>query len=109
MSSSLSPAPVNQPVLFHWLRWRLLRTNCAELLRRSPVRLITILSCSGLIWAGLFALSLVSFSLLRVELRVPLDGEILGALFNLLFVVLTVLLVFSSGLILYSSLFASDE
>jgi ABC-2 type transport system permease protein len=109
MSTPLAPAPVNQPVLFQRLRWRLLRNNLSELLHRSPVRLITILLCSGLIWAGLFALSRLSFYLLQVELRVPLDGEIVAALFNLLFVVLTVLLVFSSGLILYSSLFSSDE
>jgi ABC-2 type transport system permease protein len=97
------------PWLFQRLRWRLVRNTAAVLLRQTPVRLVSILMCSLLIWGGIFALGLIGFTLLQVELRVPLDGAILATLFDLLFVVLAVLLVFSSGIILYSSLFAADE
>ncbi len=105
MSEALAPAPW----LFQRLRWRLLRNTLHVLVSKSPVRLVTIFLCSLIIWGGLFAISLMGFTFLKVELRVPLDGAILGTLFNLLFVVLTVLLVFSSGIILYSSLFSSAE
>jgi ABC-2 type transport system permease protein len=95
--------------LFQWLRWRLLCNTLHELVRRSPVRLITIFLCSALIWAGIFGLSWLGFSFLSIELKVRLNGNIIGTLLNLLFVVLSVLLMFSSGIILYSSLFSSDE
>src|SRR5262249_55453090 len=105
-----APAPsVRASLLFQGLRWRLLRNTLNELVRRSPVRLITILVCSALIWGGVFTLSWLGFTFFAIELKVPLNGKIIGTLFNLLFVVLTVLLVFSTGIILYSSLFSSDE
>jgi ABC-2 type transport system permease protein len=109
MNDSLPAALVSQPLLFQWLRWRLFRNNLTVLLRASPVRLITIVLCSALIWAALFILGLFVFTFLKVELKVPLDLHILGTVFNILFVVMTVLLVFSTGIILYSSLFASEE
>jgi ABC-2 type transport system permease protein len=109
MSTLLPSAPVCPPWLFQRLRWRLLHNTLGVLLRHSPVRVITILFCSGLIWAGVFVLSLLGFTMFREELGVPLDGEIIATLLNLLFVVLTVLLIFSSGIILYSSLFAAAE
>jgi ABC-2 type transport system permease protein len=40
---------------------------------------------------------------------VPLDLEIIGSTFDLMFMVLSVLLIFSTGIILYSSLFSSAE
>jgi ABC-2 type transport system permease protein len=95
--------------LFQWLRWRWLRNTFAELLRRARVRLITILVCSAMIWIGVFAFSMLGFYALRAELRIPLDDRIFVALFSLLFVVLMVLLIFSTSIILYSSLFASAE
>jgi ABC-2 type transport system permease protein len=104
------PARATPPSrLFQWLRWRLLRNNLGVLVRRSPVRFLTIVLCSALIWAGVFALAWLGFSELFRRLQVPSDGIIMGSLFSLLFVVLAVLLLFSSGIILYSSLFSSAE
>lgn len=101
--------PAELTRLFQGLRWRLLRNTLHVLLGRSVVRLVTILACSLFIWAGVFALSWLGFFALFRELRVPPNGAIMSTLFNLLFIVLGVLLVFSTGIILYSSLFASAE
>ncbi len=113
---SQSPAtpplgPQQQAALFQWLRWRLLRNSLGVLLRQSPVRLFTILACSALIWGALFAISYVGFGELKRPSRwsIPLDGQIIGVLFDMLFAALTVLLLMSTGLILYSSLFAAPE
>jgi ABC-2 type transport system permease protein len=56
-----------------------------------------------------FAISWGGFLFLQTEIRVPLTGEIVGILLDLLFLSLAVLLIFSSGLILYGSLFATPE
>jgi ABC-2 type transport system permease protein len=104
-----TPAPPGQAVLFHWLRWRLLRNSLGVVLRQSFIRLLTVLLCSALIWGSLFALSYVGFHELRDRWNFPLEGELIVTLFDVMFIVLTVLLLFSTGLILYSSLFSAPE
>jgi ABC-2 type transport system permease protein len=109
-----SPRPhggeaVNQALLFHRLRARLLRNSWRVLLGQSSIRPMTIVLCSVVVWVFVFAVSLGGFTFLKVEVGVPPDGEIVGTLLDLLFLALAVLLVFSSGLILYGSLFASAE
>src|SRR3954471_2844716 len=107
--SSDPPAPCDHALLFQWLRWRLLRNSLRVVLNLSFMRLLTILLCSALIWGGLFALSYAGFHELKTRWNFPLDRRIIGMLFDILFVSLTVLLLFSTGLILYSSLFSSPE
>lgn len=109
MSEAAGLRPVSQPLLFQRLRWRLLRNTVRVVLRRSLVRLVTILACSLVVWASLFALSYLGFWELKVRWDVPLDLKIIGLVFDLMFIALTVLLVFSTGIILYSSLFSSAE
>jgi ABC-2 type transport system permease protein len=99
---------VNQPVLFQRLRWRLLHNSTSVVLRSSPVRLISILLCSVLVWGGIFAASAWGFYELHVQ-NIPFAGAIIGTVFDLLFLALAVMLIFSSGIILYSSLFSSAE
>jgi ABC-2 type transport system permease protein len=99
---------VNQPLLFQGLRWRLLRNSAATVLQSSPVRLISILLCSVLVWVGVYGGSVWGFRDLQVQ-QIPFAGGIVGTLFDLLFLALAVMLIFSSGIILYSSLFASAE
>jgi ABC-2 type transport system permease protein len=114
---ALEPRPAGLPApaapraarLFQWLRWHRLKNTLAVLFRGSLARVISIVLCSAVIWVGVFAISMLGFSALQVELRVPLDDRILVTLFSLLFVVLMLLLIFSTGIILYSSLFASAE
>src|SRR5207244_944566 len=73
----------------------------------SWLKLITIFACSVVIWIVVFFISLGGFRLLEQQL--PLYGSLIGLIFDFLFLALTMLLVLSSGLILYSSLFASPE
>src|SRR5262245_25148660 len=95
--------------LFHRLRWKLLRNSLFVLWQRSLVRVLTIVFCSALIWAGLFAISWYGFHELKARWNIPLDTNLLERIFALLFLVLTVFLLFSTAIILYSSLFASPE
>lgn len=94
--------------LFQRLRGRLLANSLAGLLRGGGLRLVTVLLCSAVVWGGLFAGSYESFTFLR-ERQLPLTGGIVEILFNLLFLSLAGLLVFSCSLILYGSLFNSAE
>jgi ABC-2 type transport system permease protein len=110
MSSSLAiPGGVNQALLFHRLRAQLLRNSWRVMVGQSSMRPLTIFMCSLVVWSFVFVISWGGFLFLQSEVGVPLTGEIVGILFDLLFLSLAVLLVFSSGLILYGSLFASAE
>src|ERR1700752_336089 len=98
---------VNQFLLFQRLRWRLFCNNLRVLLRGSLMRVATILFCSLLIWGSLFALCYLGFQELRSPGRwgVPLNMRIMVRVFDVLFIALSLLLIFSTGIILYSSLF----
>src|SRR5262249_16798228 len=78
-------------------------------LQKSPIRLIAILLCCLVIWGGLFTLAYIGFREFKVRWSLNIYEELMGLLFSVMFFVLTVLLIFSSGIILYSSLFASAE
>jgi ABC-2 type transport system permease protein len=109
MADSTLTGPVNQALLFQGLRWRLLRNSWRLMLGQSSMRPMTILLCSVLVWVFVFVISWGGFKFLEAEVRVPLGGGIVGILLDLLFLSLAALLIFSSGLILYASLFASAE
>lgn len=96
-------------ILFQRLRLHLLRNSFRQMLAHSWLRLATILFCSALIWGLLFYLSWRGFRELSVRWDFPLEGRLIELLFDLLFFTLTVMLVFSTGIILYSSLFGSAE
>jgi len=100
---------VNQALLFQKLRIWLLRNSWRGMVQQSSLRPLTILFCSSVVWCFVFAISWGGFLFLQREVGVPLTGEIVGVLLDLLFLSLAVLLVFSSGLILYGSLFTSPE
>lgn len=105
----MAAEPLDHAWLFHRLRLRLLRNSWRSLVGKSSMRPVTILLCSLVVWAFVFTISWGGFFFLRVEIGVPLTGEIVGILLDLLFLSLAVLLIFSSGLILYGSLFTSAE
>jgi ABC-2 type transport system permease protein len=109
MTSSATTGPVNQTLLFQGLRWRLLRNSWQLMLGQSSMRPLTILLCSVIVWVFVFTISWGGFTFLETEVRVPLGGGIVGILLDLLFLSLAVLLIFSTGLILYASLFTSAE
>jgi ABC-2 type transport system permease protein len=64
--------------------------------------------CSLLVWTCIFAGSVWGFRTLQVQ-QIPFAGGIVGTLFDMLFLALAIMLLFSSGIILYSSLYASAE
>jgi ABC-2 type transport system permease protein len=94
--------------LFQLLRWRLFRNSTRTVLQGSPVRLLTIIMCSLVVWAGVFAASALGYHELKIY-KIPFAGGIIGTLFDLLFFALSIMLIFSTGIILYSSLFSSPE
>src|SRR5437588_6626625 len=76
---------------------------------RTLLRVVTIVLCSLLIWGLLFAVSLIGFHDLRVRWDVMLNGKLLATVFDFMFLALTIMLTFSTAIILYSSLFTSPE
>ena len=109
MNQMLLARPASQPWLFQDLRRRLLRNGMRVAVRQSSVRILSTLFCSILVWGGIYAGSAYGFYLFQLE-HLPLFGGIVSLLaFDLLFLSLTVLLVFSSSIILYGSLFSSPE
>lgn len=107
--SGFAMAAASSTHVFPWLRWHLLRNSVGLMLRASLLRVITIFFCSALVWGMLFAGSLIGFQELKSRWHVPLDQEIMTSVFSLMFSVLTVMLVFSTGIILYASLFTAPE
>jgi ABC-2 type transport system permease protein len=99
---------VSKSLVLHHLRWRQLRNTLAGLRRGSSLRVVTIVFVSVLVWGFVFGVSLEGLLFLRGR-GLPLGGAIVGTLFDLLFLTLTVGLIASDGIILYSSLFSSDE
>jgi len=97
-----------QLILFQWLRWHLLRNSLTTLFHGSRVRLFTIVLCSAIIWLGIYAVSVWGFRRLE-EHEIPFAGGIIGTLFDMLFLALAIMLIFSSGIILYSSLYSAAE
>ena len=66
-----------------------------------------ILICSAIFWTGLFALFFEGFHFLGTFVK--LSTEIVEYLFAMFFLSLLIMLVFSTGIILYTSLFTSRE
>jgi ABC-2 type transport system permease protein len=96
--------------LFGRLRRRLLLNTLRVMLEQSSLRLVSIALTSAFIWLFVFGVSWSGFHFLAgYPQRVPAFGSIIGVLFDVMFAALGVMLVFSTGLILYSSLFAATE
>ncbi len=96
-------------LLFQHLRWRLLHNSLRLLLAQSLVRVLTIIAISVLIWGLIFGLTWAGLRELKVRGGVDLDLHVMELVLDLLFLTLSVMLTFSTGIILYSSLFASAE
>ncbi len=92
---------------FRHLRLRLVRNQLADLLGGSRLRVATIAFCCVCFWVGLFILFLDAFRFVDQYFRVY--NEIVEYLFSTFFLSLMVMLVFSTGIILYAGLFQSRE
>ncbi|AWM41953.1 hypothetical protein GobsT_69150 [Gemmata obscuriglobus] len=102
------PAAPAQAALFRRLRLQLFRNGLRVALENGRVRLVTMIATSAVVAAFTFAVSLYLFNQLRVN-NIPFKGAIVEALFELLFFTLGTMLIFSTGIILYASLFTSPE
>jgi ABC-2 type transport system permease protein len=94
--------------VFQRLRWTSVHNTLREAFALSRWRIGFIIFFGLLIWVGIFGISAEAFHYLKTK-DIPLAGAIVGMLFDLLFMALTVLLIFSTGIILYSSLFSAPE
>jgi ABC-2 type transport system permease protein len=92
---------------FHGLRLRLLKNIVHSILVGSRLRLTMIVACSGIFWTGLFGVFFEGFRF--IASFVSLTNDLVGYLFSLFFLSLLVMLVFSTGIILYTGMFQSRE
>lgn len=103
-----TPAAAPSPLLFQRLRWRLLSNSARQLLGSAGLRVLTIVACSVLIWVCVYAGSTWGFRFVQQQ-RLPFLDDIVGTVLDLFFLPLALMLLFSTGIILYGSLFASPE
>src|SRR6476659_10063554 len=107
MGAELPPV-ADQGKLFRQLRARLLRNSLRVALENGRVRLLTMIATCALVALFTFGVSLYLFNELAAN-KIPFKGAIVEALFDLLFFTLGTMLIFSTGIILYASLFTSPE
>ena len=99
---------MTQAAIFRRLRYLLVRNGLSSALVNGKIRLFTMVATSLLVAAFVFAVSLYGANYLT-QSQVPVKGLIVGGLFDTLFFTLGVMLVFSTGVILYASLFTAPE
>jgi ABC-2 type transport system permease protein len=107
MNATLPPV-ADQASVFRYLRTRLFRNGLRVALEHGRTRLFTMLGTSVFVFAFTFAVGWYLFDQL-VSRNIPLKGQIVEGLFDLMFFTLGTMLLFSTGLILYASLFTSPE
>src|SRR5947208_963792 len=98
---------LNQAWIFQSLRINLAR-NIGLGFRGSRMRLVSIVLASVLVAGTVGVAAWEGFHLMRTR-DIPFAGGIVGILFDFLFLSLFVMLFFSSGIIVYGSLFSSHE
>jgi ABC-2 type transport system permease protein len=90
------------------LRYHLLRNSARALAQHSVLRLLTFAAISVVVCGFVFGVSLEAFHYLH-RFGLAAMNSVIGTIFDFLFLTLMVMLLFSTALILYSSLFASAE
>jgi ABC-2 type transport system permease protein len=94
---------------FTRLYWRILRTRVVQGFAASRLRYALVVVLSLLLWFGLFHLVREGFQFMKATLPSPIHDDLVQDIFNAFFLALFVMLVFSSGVILYGSLFRGGE
>jgi len=90
--------------LFLRLRATLVWETVRAMVAGSRLRLSLVAVLSGLFWAALYGLFVEAFSFLEA-----LHADVISLLFNAFFSSLTVMLVFSAGILLYGGMYRSPE
>jgi ABC-2 type transport system permease protein len=91
-----------------WARRRDLRNRASQALRDSPLRLISTAVFVALIWASLYLFFRTVFE--QMQARTPIESVVaIPLIFHFFFVALTVMLIFSNGVLAHGSLFGKGE
>ncbi len=113
---STPPAPLGRLLqaraeagAFWHMRLRLVRTLVRQTFAGARFRLALILLLMGLLWFGLFAMFHEGFVFVRSTLPRDLHDPTMRVIFGMFFVTLMTMLAFSSGIILFGSLFRNRE
>jgi ABC-2 type transport system permease protein len=94
------------------LRYRVARTRLRQLLETSRLRTFLVVGLSGFFWMGLFLLFYEGFSFIVDNVGAAgatYHAQTVRFVFHLFFASLNVMLIFSSGIILYTGLYNSPE
>jgi ABC-2 type transport system permease protein len=95
---------------FWRLRRRMLFTTARQAVSRGWLRLVLVVVLSAILWMGLFGLFAEGFQFLKVTITIAdTHDQLVRAVFGMFVAALMVMLVFSTGIILYGSLFHSAE
>lgn len=106
---TLMPASAEARLLW-WLRARMILTSLRQSLANARLRVTLVVVLSVLFWYGLFRLFSGGFEFLSSTIAHPTTHQqTVQAIYNVFFASLMLMLVFSSGIILYSGLYCSSE
>lgn len=103
-------APQEEALTLRRLRQRLFVNTVRQALQQSRLRIVAVVVLTSLFWLGLFGLFVEAFQFLATSIpHSRTHEETVRKIFEIFFLSLTVMLVFSSGVILYSGLYRSRE
>lgn len=92
------------------MRFRVLATLLRQTLVHAWFRVALVVVLSTLLWGGMFWMFIDGFTFLQAMIpQSETHAHMVGAVFGTFFAALLLMLVFSSGIILYSSLYCSRE
>jgi ABC-2 type transport system permease protein len=103
------PSHQGQSRAFHRLRWLSFRARLTQGIATSRLRYALVVSLSVLLWYGLFYLVEQGFLFMKSTLPMGTHNLLVPGIFNSFFLALFLMLVFSSSVILYGSLFRGGE
>jgi ABC-2 type transport system permease protein len=106
------PSEDREAQLMWRLRYRVTRTQLRQLFTTARLRTFLVIGLSLFFWGGLFLLFYAGFQFIVVNIGsagAPYHAQTVRFVFHLFFASLNVMLVFSSGIILYTGLYKSPE
>jgi ABC-2 type transport system permease protein len=103
-------SPEDEAWAFGRMRYRILTSLFRQMLAQSRFRVGLVVVLTTSLWGGMFWMFFCGFGQLQSAISQPdTHARMIGAMFGTFFAALMLMLVFSSGIILYGSLFRSNE
>lgn len=113
MSSTTNPRllrPNAEASVFWGLRRRLTANQIRQAFRQSRLRVTLAVVLSAMLWFGLFVMFADGFHFLSTTIQHPeTHDQTVGVVFRVFFASLTLMLLFSSAVILYGSMYRASE